>query len=99
MDARDVKIGLFLFFIIILVGIFFINIKPPVIGEGMRYLEEPLYKNKELHFDSDEILFYVYTSGNLSTNMTYKVSSKQGCTYMNRLDYPPMSCLEKDGTD
>lgn len=99
MDFKEVKIGLLLFFILILAGILLIKIEPPAIGEEMTYLEDPLYKNKELNFDSKQSLFYVYTSQNLSTNMTYEIQAMQGCIWMNRPGYPALSCIGKDGTD
>lgn len=99
MDFKEVKIGLILFIILVLVGIFFIKIEPPVIGEDMLYSEDPLYKNKDLSFDSNQTLFYVYTSQNMSTNMTYVVDTRQGCTWMSREGYQPLSCIGRNGLD
>jgi len=99
MDFKEVKIGLLIFFVLIIAGMLFIKIEPPVIGEEMTYVEDPLYKNKELNFDSKQTLVYIYASQNLTTNMTYKVYTKQGCTYMSREDYPALSCIGRNGTD
>ena len=99
MDFKEVKIGLIIFFILVVAGILLIKIEPPVIGEKISYLEDPLYKNKELGFDSKETLFYVYTTQNLSTNMTYEIQTRQGCVWMNREGYPALSCIGRYGTD
>jgi len=99
MDFKELKIGLLIFFILVIAGILFIKIEPPVVGDKMTYVEDPLYKNKELNFDSRQILLYVYMTQNVSANMTYEIETRQGCTWMNREDYPAYSCLGKDGTD
>lgn len=92
--------GLAVFFILVIAGLFFADIKMPVVEERIIYAEEPLSKNREFSIAPGATFVYNLTGAdNNSQSFSFVAAKGSNCVWLYAEGGMPVSCLKNDGTD